>query len=45
MPSFAFPLAAAIGHPSLGYIVPAVVFVVSFWVAWACYKHFRGQAK
>lgn len=32
--------ATAIGHPILGYIIPAVIFLVSFWVAWACYKHF-----
>jgi len=30
----------AIGHPILGVIIPAVVFIVSFWVAWACYRHF-----
>jgi len=33
-------IAAAIGHPILGYIIPAAIFIVSFWVAWACYKHF-----
>jgi hypothetical protein len=29
-----------IGHPSLGWILPSLIFAVSFWVAWACYKHF-----
>lgn len=29
-----------IGHPSLGWILPALIFAVSFWVAWACYRHF-----
>jgi hypothetical protein len=33
-------IAAAIGHPILGYIIPAGIFILSFWVAWACYRHF-----
>ena len=29
-----------IGHPSLGFIIPAVIFGVSFVVAFALYRHF-----
>lgn len=29
-----------IGHPSLGVIIPAVVFAVSFVLTWMLYKHF-----
>ena len=29
-----------IGHPILGYILPAAIFIISFWVAWACFKYF-----
>jgi len=32
-----------IGHPILGYIIPAVIFAVSFIVAYALYKHFTQQ--
>ena len=32
-----------IGHPILGFIIPAAVFVVSFVVAFALYKHFTKQ--
>lgn len=32
-----------IGHPILGYIIPAVIFAVSFLVAYALYKHFTRQ--
>jgi hypothetical protein len=32
-----------IGHPILGYIIPAVIFAVSFIVAYALYKHFTRQ--
>ncbi len=32
--------ATRIGHPILGYIIPAVIFAVSFFVAYALYKHF-----
>ena len=32
-----------IGHPVLGYIIPAVIFAVSFLVAYALYKHFIRQ--
>ncbi len=40
MLGFSPTFAAAIGHPILGVIIPALIFVVSFWIAWACYKHF-----
>lgn len=29
-----------IGHPSLGVIIPAAVFAVSFILTWMLYKHF-----
>jgi len=32
--------AAPIGHPILGYVIPAIIFAISFWIAWACYRHF-----
>ncbi len=31
---------ARIGHPALGWIIPAVVFVVSFVLTWMLYRHF-----
>ena len=31
---------ARIGNPILGVIIPLVVFIVSFIVTWALYKHF-----
>ncbi len=34
-----------IGHPILGYILPAAIFFISFAVAWACYKHFTNKMK
>jgi len=32
-----------IGHPILGYIIPAAIFAISFYVAYALYKHFTRQ--
>jgi hypothetical protein len=32
-----------IGHPVLGYIIPAVIFIVSFLVAYLLYRHFTRQ--
>jgi hypothetical protein len=32
-----------IGHPILGFIIPAVIFAISFFVAYALYKHFTRQ--
>ena len=32
-----------IGSPVLGYIIPAVIFGVSFFVAWVLYKRFTRQ--
>jgi len=29
-----------IGHPILGYIIPAIIFAISFFVAYALYRHF-----
>ncbi len=31
---------ARIGHPALGWIIPAVVFVASFVLTWMLYRHF-----
>jgi hypothetical protein len=31
---------ARIGHPILGFIIPALIFGISFAVAWALYRHF-----
>jgi len=36
---------ARIGHPILGYIIPALIFGISFAVAWALYRHFTRQMK
>jgi len=33
-------IATAIGSPILGIIIPAAIFLLSFWVAWACYRHY-----
>ncbi len=32
-----------IGSPILGYIIPAIIFLVSFVVAYRLYKHFTKQ--
>jgi hypothetical protein len=32
-----------IGHPILGYVIPAVIFIVSFLVAYLLYRHFTAQ--
>ena len=32
-----------IGHPILGYLIPAAILAVSFYVAYALYKHFTRQ--
>lgn len=39
---FAFIVAQVqrIGHPILGYIIPGVIFAVSFYIAFYLYKHF-----
>jgi len=34
-----------IGPPILGYIIPAFIFLISFMVAWGCYKHFTKKLK
>ncbi|MDZ7260577.1 MAG: hypothetical protein ONB05_00455 [candidate division KSB1 bacterium] len=36
---------ARIGHPILGYIIPAIIFAVSFLVAFALYKHFTKKVE
>jgi hypothetical protein len=36
---------APIGPPILGYVIPAVIFIVSFWVAIGCYRHFTRKMK
>ena len=39
---FAFIIAQVqrIGSPILGYVIPAVIFAVSFFIAFYLYKHF-----
>jgi hypothetical protein len=32
-----------IGHPILGYIIPTIIFLISFIVAYRLYKHFTKQ--
>jgi hypothetical protein len=29
-----------LGHPALGWIIPAVVFLLSFVLTWMVYRHF-----
>jgi hypothetical protein len=36
--------ATRIGSPLLGYIIPAAVFGLSFYVAFALFRHFTRQA-
>ena len=43
MIALALQNATRIGHPILGYIIPAVVFAVSFIIAYALYRHFSKQ--
>lgn len=38
--AFIFAEIQRIGHPVLGYIIPAVIFGVSFFIAFYLYKHF-----
>lgn len=33
-------LAGPIGHPSLGIILPAVIFLISFAATWMLFRHF-----
>jgi hypothetical protein len=35
--------AAAIGSPSLGIIIPALIFIISFVATWLLYRHFSKQ--
>lgn len=32
-----------IGHPILGYIIPAIIFAVSFFIAFYLFRHFTKQ--
>ena len=32
-----------IGHPALGIVIPAVIFLVSFAATWLLYRHFSRQ--
>lgn len=32
-----------IGHPILGYIIPAFIMILSFWVAFSLFKHFTQE--
>lgn len=31
---------ARLGHPLLGWLIPAVVFLISFVLTWLIYRHF-----
>jgi|GEM_PF-2956615 len=31
---------APVGIPLLGYIIPTIIFIISFVVTWALYRHF-----
>ncbi len=35
----------AIGHPILGYILPALIFLLSFWVAIGLFIKFNKRVK
>jgi hypothetical protein len=35
----------AIGDPILGYIIPTVIFLISFAVAFGCYVYFTKKMK
>ncbi|MBN2357721.1 hypothetical protein JXO59_16535 [candidate division KSB1 bacterium] len=35
----------AIGHPILGYILPALIFLISFWVAIGLFIKFNKKIK
>ncbi len=32
-----------IGHPILGYIIPALILILSFWVAFSLFRHFTKE--
>ena len=32
--------AQRIGHPAFGIVIPAVIFIISFLVAYLLYRHF-----
>ena len=32
--------AQRLGHPALGWLIPGVVFLVSFVLTWMLYRHF-----
>jgi hypothetical protein len=36
----AFMLTGPIGNPSLGIILPAVIFILSFVTTWMLFRHF-----
>lgn len=38
--SFLQEAPARIGNPILGWIIPAVVFLISFVLTWMLYRHF-----
>ena len=37
--------AQRIGHPAFGIIIPAVIFLISFLVAYLLYRHFSKAAE
>jgi len=40
-----FSQAQRIGHPAFGIIIPVVIFVLSFLVAYLLYRHFSKAEK
>jgi len=34
-----------IGHPIWGYVIPAAVFLFSFYIAYRLYRHFSKQSE
>ncbi|MBN2410958.1 hypothetical protein JXQ31_04645 [candidate division KSB1 bacterium] len=43
MTAFFAQTTTRIGSPVLGYIIPAFIFAISFFVAYILYKHFTRQ--
>jgi hypothetical protein len=36
-------LSERIGHPVLGIVIPAIVLIISFWIAWALFRKFTKE--
>ncbi len=43
MTAFLAQTTTRIGSPVLGYIIPALIFAISFFVAYVLYRHFTRQ--